>query len=71
MLKVKPIVTVKPDTGTVGMGLPARSRKIGLKNLYKNFFKKLDTSRPMHIAVLHNNERETAEKVAEQVRGGI
>jgi len=68
VLKVKPIVTVKPDTGTVGMGLPARSRKTGLKNLYKNFFKKQDTSRPMRIAVLHNNEREIAEKLAEQVR---
>ena len=68
VLSVKPVVTVKPDTGTVGMGLPARSRKIGKKHLVKNFFKKLDTSKPMHITVLHNNVPDEAEELAAQVR---
>jgi len=68
VLSVKPIVTVKPDTGTVGMGLPARSRKTGKKHLFKNFFKKLDTSKPMHITVLHNNVPQEAEEMAARVR---
>lgn len=68
VLSVKPVVTVKPDTGTVGMGLPARSHRIGKKHLYKNFFKKLDTSRPMHITVLHNNIPEEAREMAAMIR---
>jgi len=68
VLSVKPVVTVKPDTGTVGMGLPARSHRIGKKHLYKNFFKKLDTNRPMHITVLHNNIPQEAEEMAAKVR---
>ena len=68
VLQIKPIVTVKNDSGTVGMGLPARSRKIGKKSLYKNFFKQLDTDRPLHITVLHNNVLEEAQELAEKVR---
>jgi len=68
-LRIKPMITVKPDTGTVGMGMPARSRKIGMKNLYKTFFKHLDTSKPMHIAVLHNNALADAEAMAARIKG--
>lgn len=68
VLAVKPVITVKPDTGTVGMLLPARSHRIGKKNLYKNFFKKLDTSKPMHITVLHNNIPDEAQEMAEQIK---
>ena len=68
VLQVKPIVTVKPESGTVGLGLPARSRKVGLKNLYKNFFRKVGAEKNLHIAILHNNVPETAEQIAERVR---
>jgi DegV family protein with EDD domain len=68
VLQIKPIVTVKPSTGTVGAALPARSRKIGIKNLYKNFFKQLDTSKPMYITVLHNNVPEDAQALAEKIK---
>ena len=68
VLQIKPMITVKPDTGTVGVGMPARSHKSGLKNLYKDFFKHLDTSKPMHIAVMHNNALADAEAVAAQIK---
>jgi len=68
VLSVKPVVTVKADTGTVGMGMPARSHRIGKKHLVKNFFKKLDTTKPMHITVLHNNIPEEAREMAEKIR---
>jgi DegV family protein with EDD domain len=68
VLAVKPVVTVKPDTGTVGMGMPARSHRIGKKHLYKNFFKQLDTSMPMHVTVLHNNIPDEAEEMAAMIR---
>jgi len=62
------MITVKANTGTVGMGIPARSRKMGLKNLYKTFFKHLDKSNPMHIAVMHNNALADAEPMAAQIK---
>jgi len=69
VLQIKPIVNVKSDTGTVGVGLPARSRKAGKKSLYRSFFKQLDTDKPMHITVLHNNVPEEAQALAEKIRG--
>lgn len=68
VLAIKPIINVKSDTGTVGVGLPARSRKAGKKSLYKSFFKKLDNSKPMHIAVMHNNALEEAQVLAAQIK---
>ncbi len=68
VLEIKPLIFMKADTGTVGIGLPARSRKIGLMNLYKTFFKRLDTDKPMHIAVLHNNALADAETIAAQIK---
>ena len=68
VLQIKPLITVKRDTGTVGIGLPARSRKLGLQNLYKTFFKQLDTTKPMHITVLHNNVLADAEAMAARIK---
>jgi len=68
LLKIKPLVHVKADTGAVGVGLPARSRKSGKRNLFRVFFKRMDPSKPLHIAVLHNDVQEEAEALAEQVR---
>lgn len=68
VLKIKPLITVKRDTGTVGIGLPARSRKIGLQNLYKTFFKHMDTTKPMHITVLHNNVRADAQELEARIK---
>ncbi len=68
VLQIKPMITVKPDTGTVGIGLPSRSRKSGLKNVYKTFFKHLDTSKQMHIAVLHNDVLADAEAMVARIK---
>ena len=68
VLQIKPLITVKRDTGTVGVGLPSRSRKIGLKNVYKTFFKQLDTAKPMHITVMHNNVPADAEAMAARIK---
>ena len=68
VLQIKPLIMVKRDTGTVGIGLPARSRKLGLQNMYKTFFKQLDTTKPMHITVLHNNVLADAEAMAARIK---
>ena len=68
VLQIKPMITVKPDSGTVGIGMVSRSRKRGLKNLYKTFFKHLDTTKPMYIAVMHNNALADAEVMATRIK---
>ena len=68
VLQIKPLITVKRDTGTVGIGLPARSRKLGLQNLCKTFFRQLDTTKRMHITVLHNNVLADAEAMAARIK---
>jgi len=68
ILKIKPLIYVKPDTGTVGAALPSRSRKAGIEDLYKEFFRNIDTGQPLHITVLHNNALKEAEELAERVK---
>jgi DegV family protein with EDD domain len=68
ILRIKPLIYVRPDTGTVGASMPARSRKSALEGLYREFFRHVVRDRPLHIAVLHNNAEEEAQALAEQVR---
>ena len=62
------MIYVRHDTGTVGASLPARSRKSALEGLYREFFKHIDLSRPLHITVLHNDALEEAQALADQVQ---
>jgi DegV family protein with EDD domain len=68
VINIKPLVYVRPDTGTVGAAFPAHTRRAGLQGMYKEFFKHIDVKRPLHIAVLHNNILEDAQVIAEQVK---
>ncbi len=68
VLKIKPLIYVRNDTGTVGASIPARSRKSALDGLYKEFFHHFTHGQALHITVLHNNAREEAEALAERVR---
>lgn len=68
ILRIKPLINVRPETGTVGASMPARSRKAALEGLYKEFFKHIDASKPLHITVLHNAALEEAEELAQKVR---
>lgn len=68
LIKIKPLVFVKPSTGTVGASLPARSRKLAIEGLYREFFKHVNTSKPMHITVLHNGAMDEAKALYERVR---
>ncbi len=68
ILKIKPMIYVKPDTGTVGASFPSRSRKSGIEALYKEFFKHLNTTLPMHITVLHNDCLAEAQVLAERIQ---
>ena len=68
ILRIKPLIYVRPDTGTVGASLPARSRKSALEGLYKEFFRHSTPGRPLHITVLHNDALEEAQALAERVQ---
>jgi len=68
MLKIKPQVRVNHQTGTVEAGDISTTRKKAIETLFTRFFKKLDTSKPMHIAVLHNGVEEDARALADRVK---
>jgi len=68
IINIKPIVYVRPDMGTVAPSLPARSRKSGMKTLYREFFKNMDPEKAMHITVLHNAAEEDAKTLEDKVR---
>jgi DegV family protein with EDD domain len=67
LLRIKPLIYVKHDTGTVGAAFPSRSRKSALEDLYKEFFHHIDTTLPLHITVLHNNALPEAKEMMERV----
>ena len=68
VLKIKPLVYVRPDTGTVAAGIPARTRASALQGMYREFFNHMDAKGRMHITVLHNNAEEEARELEEKVR---
>jgi len=67
-LQIKPLIFVKPETGTVGASIPSRSRKSAIDGLYKEFFKHFSPGHALHITVLHNDAQPEAEALAERVR---
>jgi DegV family protein with EDD domain len=68
VLQIKPLISVNPSTGVVAPSIPARSRVRAIEGLYKEFFNHIDPSKPMHIAVLHNNALEEAQQLYERIR---
>ena len=70
LIHIKPLIYVRPDTGTVGASIPARSRKGALDGLYKEFFRHFSPGQALRIAVLHNDALEEAQALAERVRQG-
>jgi DegV family protein with EDD domain len=68
IIHIKPMICVRPDTGTVGASIPARSRKAAIEGLYNEFFSHIDANRPLHVTVLHNNALEEALALAERVQ---
>ncbi|PKO13643.1 MAG: hypothetical protein CVU39_17590 [Chloroflexi bacterium HGW-Chloroflexi-10] len=67
IIKIKPLIYVKPDTGTVGASMPSRSRTAAIENLYKQFLKNINPEKPLHITVLHNAAYEEAKALADRV----
>jgi len=67
VIKVRPLILVNHESGTVGASIPARSRSGAIDGLFKQFFKNINTELPLHITVLHNAAYEEAKELADRV----
>lgn len=67
VLKIKPQIRVNHATGSVEPVDISRTRAKAIESLYSAFTKKLDLSRPLRIAILHNDALEEAKALAEKV----
>lgn len=68
IIKIKPLISVNPKTGSVIPSIPARSRQHAIEGVVREFFNRVDTHAPMHITVLHNAALPEAEALAERVK---
>jgi DegV family protein with EDD domain len=68
LLKVKPVVMINHETGRVEPAGLARTYKSLVNMLNKKFFEAIDVEKRLHIAVLHGNAPQEAEKLADQIR---
>lgn len=68
VLNIKPQIRVNHQSGTVEAGDVSRTRGRALENLYASFFKKVDATKPLHVAVLHNAAYEEANSLAERIK---
>ncbi len=68
LLNLKPQITVNHQSGEVEGGRRSRTRKKALLDLYDDFFSRVDASKPMHIAVLHNAAREDAQQLVKTIK---
>jgi DegV family protein with EDD domain len=68
ILQIKPLIYVRPETGTVGAALPARSRKNAVEGMLREFTQHTSTGLPLHVTVLHNDVEEEAQALAERVQ---
>lgn len=65
-LKIKPLILVKPESGTVGASIPSRSRKSALEGLYKEFTRHFKPGQKIHATIAHNNALDEARQIADQ-----
>lgn len=68
VLKIKPQIRVNHNSGTVEPGDISRTRLKAIEALYTSFFKKVDITKPLRIAVLHNDALEEAKELAEKIQ---
>lgn len=67
-LNLKPQLYVDHTTGKIEPGARARNRRKALEKMYQVFFAQLDTSRPLHIGIVHAQIPADAQAFAERMR---
>lgn len=68
LLRVKPVVTINHQTGRVEPAGLARTYRSLLNMLQKKFFEGIEAGKKLHVAVLHGDALEEAQKLAEQIK---
>jgi len=68
LLRVKPVVTINHQTGRVEPAGLARTYHSLLNMLQKIFFEGIEAGKKLHVAVLHGDALEEAQKLAEQIK---
>ncbi len=67
-LRIKPVVFINHETGTVEIEKAARTSRRAMQALYEGFFERLDPRKPLHIAVMHGGVPDEAQKLADRIR---
>ena len=67
LLNLKPQISVDHQTGEVAAGRRSRTRKKALAELYQDFFTKVDDTKSLRIAVLHNAAQEEAQEMVRKI----
>lgn len=67
LLNIKPLVYVDHSTGKVEAAARVRTRTRALQTLYRRFFEQLDTEEELHVAVMHGDAPEDAEKIIKRI----
>ena len=68
MLNIKPVVYIDHASGLVESYATARTHAKAVELLVRGFFERIDTSRPLHLAVLHGNVPDEAQALAERLQ---
>lgn len=68
LLDIKPLVEIDHQTGLVEASGQARTRRKSIELLLERFFGGLDTTKPMHVAVMHGNAPDEAAALADRIR---
>lgn len=68
LLKVKPLVAINHQSGVVQPVSLLRTTNSMIEMLYRKFFEHFKNRENLRIAVLHGNDEQTAESLAERIR---
>jgi DegV family protein with EDD domain len=68
VLQLKPQLYVDHHTGEIKLAARTRTRSKAMEALYQSFFQQLDVNKPLHVAVMHGNIPEEAQRIADRIQ---
>jgi DegV family protein with EDD domain len=67
-LQLKPLLYVDHHTGEIKAAARTRTRSKAIEALYQSFFQQVDVNKPLHVAVMHGNIPEEAQRIADRIQ---
>jgi fatty acid-binding protein DegV len=67
-LNLKPQLVLNPETGIIEPGERTRTRSKAIEAMWSAFFKSIDTSKPLHLAVHHAAALPEAQQLEARLR---